>query len=82
MTKSVRPYRRRKVPLVDPHQLGLTVHGRNKARWEDLAEFLKVSPSELFDTMVENLQVDEYGRPVWFPKPMDEEDGMLRMPAA
>ena len=81
MARSERPYRRRKDPLLDPQQLGYTVNGRSKRGWEDLAEFLKVSPSELFDIMVQNLPLDDYGRPTWLPEPPTE-DGVLQMPAA
>lgn len=81
MARSERPYRRRKEPLIDPQQLGYTVNGTSKYGWEDLAEYLKVSPSELFDIMVQNLELDEYGRPTWFPK-RPTEDGVLQMPAA
>lgn len=81
MARSERPYRRRKEPLIDPQQLGYTVNGTSKHRWEHLADGLKVSPSELFDIMVQNLQLDGYGRPVWFPEPPTE-DGVLQMPAA
>ena len=81
MARSERPYRRREQPLIDPKQLGYTVNGTSKYGWEDLAEYLKVSPSELFDIMFQNLQLDDYGRPVWFPEPRPE-DGVLQMPAA
>jgi len=81
MASSDRPYRRRKAPLVDGRMLGYTVHGRNKRRWDDLADHLKISPSELFDIMVETLPLDEYGRPTWYPEPADP-DGVLPIDTA
>lgn len=81
MTRSERPYRRRKAALVDGRMLGYTVHGRNKRRWDDLAEHLEISPSELFDIMVENLPLDGYGRPTWYPEPPNA-DGVLPIDAA
>lgn len=84
MARSERPYRRRKEPLIDPQQLGYTVNGSSKRGWESLAEHLRKSPSELFDLMVQNLPLDEYGRPTWMPDEPTEEtqDGVLQMPAA
>ena len=81
MARSERPYRRRKEPLLDPQQLGYTVTGRSKRGWEDLAALLKVSPSALFAILVQNLPLDDYGRPTWLPEPPTE-DGVLQMPAA
>ena len=73
-----RLYRRNRNELrgVPTKMLGYNVTAANKARWEDLAQSLEKSPSELFDLMVDNLQLDEYGRPVWMP-PQPLKDGML-----
>lgn len=78
MAQSTRPYRRRKEPLVDPQQLGLTVNGRSKSALEAIADSQEMSPSELFDLMVEHLQtqLDPYGRPVWLPT-RPPKDGVL-----
>jgi len=56
--------------------LGYEAERVNKERWDALAASLEMSPSELFDVMVVNLQLDAYGRPVWLPaRPL--KDGVL-----
>jgi hypothetical protein len=81
MAPSARPYRRRKEPLVDPKQLGYTVKGRSKSTWEQIADNEQVSPSELFDLMVEHIPLDAYGRPTWLP-PRPPQDGVLPIDTA
>ncbi len=67
--------------MVDPQMLGYEVERVNKERWDALADYLRMSPSELFDLMVENIQLDAYGRPVWLPsKP--RADGVLPIDTA
>lgn len=76
-----RTYRRPRGTMVQPINLGYEVEKTSKERWEALAQSLEISPSELFDVMVEHLPLDAYGRPTWFPdRPL--KDGMLRVPAA
>lgn len=76
-----RTYRRPRGTMVQPTNLGYEVEFTSKKRWEALAQELEISPSELFDVMVEHLPIDAYGRPTWFPeRPL--KDGMLRVPAA
>ena len=67
--------------MVQPTNLGYEVELTSKKRWEVLAHELEISPSELFDLMVEHLPLDAYGRPTWFPE-RSLKDGMLRVPAA
>lgn len=81
MASSTRPYRRRKQPLVDPRQLGYTVNGQSKRIWEEDADAEQLSPSEMFDLMVEYMPRDANGRPAWLP-PRTSEDGVLPIEAA
>lgn len=53
---------------VDPVDLGYEVERANKDRWKAIATQAGVSPSALFDRMVENIQLDEHGVPVWLPE--------------
>ena len=79
--KKRRTYRRPRGTMVQPTNLGYEVELTSKKRWEALAQEVEISPSELFDLMVEHLPLDAYGRPTWFPeRPL--KDGMLRVPAA
>lgn len=76
-----RRYRRPRGSLVDPQMLGYEVERVNKERWDALADYVEMSPSELFDLMVENIQLDAYGRPVWLPsQPL--KDGVLPIDTA
>lgn len=71
-----RVFRRPRGSLNDPVMLGYEAERTNKERWDALATSLEMSPSELFDKMVDNLQLDAYGRPVWLP-PRPLKDGVL-----
>lgn len=76
-----RRYRRRRGAMTDPQMLGYMVESVNKVRWDALADYVEMSPSELFDLMVENIQLDAYGRPVWLPaQPL--KDGVLPIDTA
>lgn len=55
-----------------PVTLGYDVEKVNKDRWAEIAGNAKVSPSALFDRMVETIELDEHGVPTWF-KRSDEE---------
>ena len=71
-----RVFRRPRGTLSDPLMLGYEVERTHKERWDALATSLEMSPSELFDVMVDNLQLDGYGRPLWLPaRPL--KDGVL-----
>jgi hypothetical protein len=43
------------------------VERENKQRWEQIAKNCGVSSAALFDVMVETVELDAHGRPVWFP---------------
>lgn len=79
--KKRRTYRRPRGTMVQPTNLGYEVEFTSKSTWETLAQNLEISPSELFDVMVEHLPLDAYGRPTWFPE-RPPKDGMLHVPAA
>lgn len=65
----------------DPVTLGYDVERANKDRWAAIATHVGMSPSALFDRMVENVQLDGRGRPVWLPtEPLA--DGELPIDAA
>ncbi|GAB3611573.1 hypothetical protein GCM10027414_36990 [Humibacter ginsengiterrae] len=51
----------------DPVSLGYAVERENKQRWEQIAKNCGVSSAALFDVMVETVELDAHGRPVWFP---------------
>lgn len=50
----------------DPVTLGYDVERVNKDRWKEIASAAGVSPSALFDRMVETIELDEHGAPAWF----------------
>ncbi|MCS5524831.1 hypothetical protein NY551_19010 [Curtobacterium flaccumfaciens pv. oortii] len=56
----------------DPVTLGYDVERVNKDKWAEIAADAGVSPSALFDRMVETIERDENGVPTWF-KRSDEE---------
>ncbi len=53
---------------VDPVTLGYDVERPNKERWAQIASHSGMSASALFDLMVENIELDADGRPVWLPE--------------
>lgn len=53
---------------IDPVTLGYDVERVNKDRWASLAAHVGMSPSALFDQMVENLPLDDRGFPTWLPE--------------
>jgi hypothetical protein len=52
----------------DPVTLGYDVERVNKDRWAAVAANAGVSPSALFDRMVETIELDENGAPTWFKR--------------
>lgn len=52
--------------------LGYDVERVNKNRWADIAAAAGISPSALFDRMVETIELDEHGAPTWFDRPAEE----------
>ncbi|WP_344257677.1 hypothetical protein [Agromyces humatus] len=48
--------------------LGYDVERTNKDRWADIAAHVGMSPSALFDRMVENIELDGRGYPTWLPE--------------
>lgn len=55
-----------------PVSLGYDVERTNKDRWKEIADHVGISPSALFDRMVETIELDGNGIPVWY-KRSDEE---------
>lgn len=78
----------RKDPVVFP----LSVERQSRDRWKEIADHNGISPSAMFDAMVENIQLTMNGRPVWLPEPLIEpepeeparppKDGELRIDTA
>ena len=62
----------------EPVTLGYDVEKVNKDRWAQIASQSGMSPSALFDRMVETIELDESGRHVWLPAaeglPIDRPD--------
>lgn len=65
----------------DPVTLGYDVERQNKDQWGKIAAHVGMSPSALFDLMVENIQLDERGYPVWLPQ-KPTRDGELPIDSA
>ena len=63
------PPRRPRGSRKDPVAIGYDVERENKDRWADIARNAGVSPSALFDLMVESIELDEHGVPLWFKRP-------------
>lgn len=53
---------------IDAVTLGYEVERSSKERWAQIAEHVGISQSALFDVMVQNMQLDERGYPVWLPE--------------
>jgi hypothetical protein len=61
--------------------LGYDVERTSKDQWKRIADHVGISPSALFDLMVENIELDDRGYPVWLPvKPAP--DGELPIDSA
>lgn len=67
----------RKDPVVFP----LSVERKNRDQWKKIADHNGMSPSAMFDAMVENIERDLRGRPVWLPE-QPPKDGELPIDAA
>ncbi|AYG05545.1 hypothetical protein [Gryllotalpicola protaetiae] len=50
----------------NPATLFYDVEKANKDRWSEIAARAEVSPSALFDRMVETIELDERGLPTWW----------------
>ncbi|WP_448812163.1 hypothetical protein [Agromyces bauzanensis] len=53
---------------IDPVTLGYDVERANKNKWKGIADHVGISPSALFDAMVENIELDDRGYPTWLPE--------------
>lgn len=62
----------RKEPVVFP----LSVEKRNRDKWKEIADRNGLSPSAMFDAMVEHVELDLRGRPTWLPE-SPQKDGEL-----
>lgn len=62
--------------MVSPVRAGWEIEERTKLRVDSLAERLKVSPSYFLEQIVDHIDVDARGVPVWWPE-SDLDDGEL-----
>lgn len=69
--------RRPRGTLVDPVQLGYPVERRNKDRFAAIARNANISAAALFDLLVENMPLDEHGKPLWLHDQLADQDGEL-----
>ena len=67
---SNRKRRLRGTPVV---QLNLTVAPEAKAKIDEIADALGLSEGIIFDLIMESLEVDEHGRPVFWTGPLPED---------
>ena len=75
--------RRDRGTRIDPVALGWEVERTNKSRFAQIAKHSGMSASQLFDVLVETLQLDDEGYPVWLPeKPIRDRDGELPIDSA
>lgn len=51
----------------DPATLFYEVERAHKEKWGEIAAHAGMSPSALFDLMVDNLELDDRGFPTWLP---------------
>lgn len=58
----------RKDPVVFP----LSVERSSRDRWKEIADHNNISPSAMFDVMVNTIELTMGGRPVWLPEPLLE----------
>lgn len=52
----------------------LSVERANREAWKRIAEYNGMSPSAMFDAMVESIELTPSGRPVWLPEPVIERE--------
>lgn len=50
----------------------LSVERTSRDRWKEIADHNGISPSAMFDAMVDNIELTMSGRPVWLPEPLIE----------
>lgn len=60
--------RRPRGSVKDPADLGWSVERSNKERFAALAARAGMSNAALFDLMVETLELDDRGLPMWVPR--------------
>lgn len=69
--------RRPRGTLVDPTQLGYPVERANKNKFAAVARNANISAAALFDLLVENMELNERGYPVWLEVPLAARDEEL-----
>lgn len=75
--------RRDRGTRIDPRTLGWEVEQVNKLRFAAIAAHSGLSASQLFDLMVEAMELDDEGYPVWLPKkPVRDREGELPIDSA
>lgn len=75
------PYRRKRGTLRTPVRAGYDIEKDTKVTIDRLARRLKVSPSYLLEQIVDNIELDARGIPVWWPVEVPD-DGELPIDTA
>ena len=71
------PARRPRGTLRDPVQLGWAVERPSKDRFDAIADRLGISSAVFFERVVDHLDLDARGVPVWWDYPVPSNDGEL-----
>lgn len=74
--------RRPRGTLVDPVQLGYPVERANKDKFANAARNANISAAALFDLLVENMELNERGYPVWLAEQLAARDEELPIDSA
>ena len=74
--------RRKRGTLVHPATLGYEVEAEAKERFDALARHAGVSSAVFFERVVENIELNERGLPVWWPEQPALVDGELPIDTA
>lgn len=67
------PTRRARGSVIDPIDISFRVERVNKEHFAFLAKRAGLSNAALFDTMVENIVLDDRGLPTWLPRENKEQ---------
>lgn len=53
---------------IDPVVFPLSVERTSRDKWKEIADHNGISASAMFDALIENIELDMRGRPVWLPE--------------
>lgn len=67
---------------IEPVSIRFLIERKNKERFAAIAAHSNYSASALFDVMVENIQLDDEGYPVWLPERPTHQNGELPIDSA